>query len=482
MKRLFTGLFFTQALNLLIKPVWILFIDLEVQNQLSKVAYGEYFATLHLSLLFVILLDPGLHNFVIKEVAAKSNKASAYLNSSIRLKLILSVFYLVSLSTAAFVFQYETTQFLLLFLLGIFQVGVSMIQYGRAFLTSFQQFKWDGLFSVGDRIISISLVAALLWGGISGFSLNVFRFAGAQTLAAFIALIALGFVIYKVIPRTHSDEPQISITAIVKSSWPFALLTVLMGFYTYMDSQMLKMISVNGLEDVSDYAMAYRPYFAVLMFAQVFALYLMPIMSKAAANKESYAKLAHHAFSILFYGVLLLAFIVFLYSDLLSDLMYSERGVHLIAKAMSMLMFGLIANAFTFVYGTALTAEGNLKVLNVLAFLSVMINLGLNYFLIPEHGIIGAAIATLMAQSFFGLACYFTSIQKGYVKFEGRWWLKWVIVASVLVWISFGIQQLGLLWYQNVIALIIISLGLVLGVRLIHFKDIKADFIDKSKV
>lgn len=69
----------------------------------------------------------------------------------------------------------------------------------------------------------------------------------------------------------------------------------------------------------------------------------------------------------------------------------------------TLLMFGFIAISTSYVFGTLLTANGNLWNLNLMAAVSVVINITLNIWLIPQMKASGAAIASLTAQSLAAL-------------------------------------------------------------------------------
>ena len=64
----------------------------------------------------------------------------------------------------------------------------------------------------------------------------------------------------------------------------------------------------------------------------------------------------------------------------------------------TILMFTFIPLASTYVFGTLLTANGDLKSLNVISLIGLLVNVILNYQLIPVQGIQGAAWATLATQ------------------------------------------------------------------------------------
>jgi len=69
-KSFFKNLIWLQALNWLIKPVWIFAIERVVQMNLGDTMYGEYYVLFNLGLLFAVLLDLGLNSYVSREIAA----------------------------------------------------------------------------------------------------------------------------------------------------------------------------------------------------------------------------------------------------------------------------------------------------------------------------------------------------------------------------------------------------------------------------
>ena len=66
-------------------------------------------------------------------------------------------------------------------------------------------------------------------------------------------------------------------------------------------------------------------------------------------------------------------------------------------------MFCFLFISCTYVFGTLLTANGNLKLLNQIAFLGMLLNIVLNYFLIHAEGAFGASISSFLTQSITAL-------------------------------------------------------------------------------
>src|SRR5262249_34856569 len=61
----------------------------------------------------------------------------------------------------------------------------------------------------------------------------------------------------------------------------------------------------------------------------------------------------------------------------------------------------------TYIFGTLLTANGNLRQLNLMAIFGIIINLVLNLILIPQYKALGSAISSLTTQFVTALAQVF---------------------------------------------------------------------------
>jgi O-antigen/teichoic acid export membrane protein len=62
-------------------------------------------------------------------------------------------------------------------------------------------------------------------------------------------------------------------------------------------------------------------------------------------------------------------------------------------------MFTFIPISSIYIFGTLLTANGDLKKLNIIAFVGIVLNLSLNFIFIPKYAAKGAAISALVTQS-----------------------------------------------------------------------------------
>jgi O-antigen/teichoic acid export membrane protein len=398
-KTFFSNLLLLLTLNLLIKPFFILGIDAEVQNQVGAAEYGDYFALLNFSFLFTILLDFGITNYNTRNIARHPHVVKRYFGPIIGLRTILFVIYAFFTLGFGLLISYSDKQLYLLSILILNQFFVAVIHYLRSNFAGLHLFKVDAFFSVLDRGLLILFCSYLLWWRKSDSNLQIEWFVWAQTAAyGFSALLAILVTIAKVGKLNMRFNGLFSMV-ILRQSFPYALLILLMMIYNRMDSVMLERIHPQGATEAGIYAQGYRLLDAVNMFALLFAGLLLPLFSRMIAKKESISSLLTNAGSVLMSIALIVSLTGYFYSETLMHARYLTH-VEESAHVFKLLILSFIPVSATYLYGSLLTANGSLRQLNQMAGFGLLVNFGLNYLLIPVYGAWGAAVATLITQLF----------------------------------------------------------------------------------
>lgn len=404
MKRKFVNnLLFVLVLNLLIKPFWILGIDVGVQNAVGSNEYGLYYHLLSFSILLNIVLDFGITNYNNRNIAQHNQMLKRYFSGIFNVKIILSLCYLSLTFIAALLVGYEGEELWLLFLLGINQILSSFILYLRSNVSALHLFKTDALLSVMDRLLMILLCGILLWGNITTQEFQIEWFVYAQFWAYSVTMLVAFVVVFNKAKLFRMKVDIALFLLILRQSLPFALLVLLMSFYYRLDSVMIDLLMDKGKQEVGIYAQAYRILEAFNMLGFLFAGLLLPIFSKMIKDKLKVEGLLNISFNILFVPAVAITAVSLMHSQSIMDLLYVEH-VHESAEVYAILMISFIAIALTYIYGTLLTANGSLRQLNTIALIGFATNFILNYLLIPKYGAKGAAIATLITQFFVSIA------------------------------------------------------------------------------
>ncbi len=406
-KKFVTNIAFLIVLNLLIKPFWPLGIEPSVQNAVGNASYGEYAILFNFSFLLNIILDFGVTQFNNKNIAQNNHLLTKHFSSLFSLKLVLGVIYFIITVLLGFIIGYDFRYMKLLSVLAVNQFLISMILYLRSSLLGLHLFKTDSFVSVADRVIMIFLCLGLLlrWFGIE---IDIMMFVYSQTLGYFLtAVIAFITVYYKTDHFKLKWNWPFSLM-ILKQSFPFAILVLLMTFYNRLDSVMLGLLLPDGVgsEQAGIYAKAFRLLEAGNMIAYLFSVQLIPVFSRMLKHKENVEQLVKLSFILLVTPALVVSVGCFFYSNELSALI--NHGVTDSSVEFSILMLCFTAVSTTYIFGTLLTANGNLKQLNSMAIIGICVNLILNFILIPHYKAMGSAVSSLITQFFTaGIQIYF---------------------------------------------------------------------------
>ncbi|MBW6490577.1 MAG: oligosaccharide flippase family protein [Lentimicrobium sp.] len=470
-RKFITNLGFLLFLNLLIKPFWIFGVDRTVQNVVGAEDFGFYFVVFNFSFLFNILLDFGITNFNNKNIAQNTQLLNKHFSSILIIKLLLAIVYFLVTFLSGILWGFRGNELWILALLGLNQFFISFILYLRSNISALLLFKTDSVISVLDRILMIVICSVLLWGRVTEKQFRIEWFVYAQTASYLVtAMVALWIVIRKAsFRKLNWNYPFFMV--IVKQSLPFAILVLLMTFYNRIDSVMLKGLlpKDEGNLQAGIYAHAYRLLDALNNIAYLFSVLLLPIFARLIKKSERVDDLSKLSFTLLFVVSVIFSVTSYFYSYPIMDLMY-EHYIYESAKVFSILMGCFIAISTTYIFGTLLTANGNLKQLNFVAAGGMILNISLNLVLIPRYGALGSAWTSLITQGvmavvqvilatiFFGFKINFSFILRLLVFFTG------------VISINSFAQMLPFSWIKSVFIVIFASVILAGLLRLLNIK------------
>lgn len=455
---------------------------MQVQGEVGE-EYGLYHALLNASLILNVFLDIGLSNYNNRKISINNNRFSYYFQNISIVRLSLAVLYLVFLQAFGLALNYSGKELWWLFLIGLSQVFLASLLYVRSNFTAFGKFKLDSFFSVLDRVLMIAGVL-YLFSNQSSYTVNIENFIyiqvigyGLSFLIGLIALLSIGK------PGLPKLEKRFAKTLIKKSA-PYALIVLIMTAYHSSDGIMIERMLVDGKAQNAIYAQSFRILMALNNYAYLFAVLLLPMFSKLLAKKESVQGLIATSSSILIYGVSAIAILFTYYgSDIIGFFYGFEKGVgfnerldllesvSLVPKVVAssevfqLLILGIIPMSINYCFGTLITASGNMKVLNRIAFLSLLLNIVLNFILIPKYGAYGAAMASLVTQSASGIGQVVFTLRLFDVSINTKALIRFF--AGILL-IALSLQYLNELeLFIRVIVIAVLSLlGLLVSVNL----------------
>ena len=309
----------------------------------------------------------------------------------------LSIIYFVLTFLSALVTGFDHLQMKMLFFLAINQILLSAILYFRSNIAALQLFKTDSLISTLDRLLAIVFCLLLLYLPAYKDSFNIMWFIYAQTVALLItAIISFLVILGKSKIELKIWEGKFTKMILLKSA-PFAMLALLMGIYYRIDAVMIEMMLPNGKDETGIYAASFRLLDAVNQFGYLFATLLLPMFAAMIRRNDSMRHLVKFSSELLYVIAFITAADCYFFRNEMMTLLYHNATPYW-SQIFGWLMCTFIPMSSIYVFGTLLTAKGNLKVLNYIALGGMALNITLNLYLVPHYGALGATFATLITQ------------------------------------------------------------------------------------
>jgi O-antigen/teichoic acid export membrane protein len=260
---------------------------------------------------------------------------------------------------------------------------------------------------------------------------------------------------------------------VIRESIPYALLIVLMLFYTRSDSVILERLHENGRFEAGVYAQGFRLLDALYMFGMVFVMLLFPMFSRILKqSKKEILPLLQTSGNLLIGGSAVIVIALYFNSETVLNWIY-DANISESSKSFKWLMLGFFSLSINFIFGTLLSANGNFKVLNYLAAIAVVVNVSLNIILSPIYGSESAAFIFFLTQTGVSIT-QFILVKKiiGFV------FIPTLIMKHLFVIIPLIIS--GLYFSESASLFIIqISIGslLLFALRILDLRELKSSFL-----
>jgi len=142
------------------------------------------------------------------------------------------------------------------------------------------------------------------------------------------------------------------------------------------------------------------------------------------------------------------------------------------AQVFRVLMFSFVAISSNYIFGTLLTANNNLKQLNIIAFVGMISNILMNLILIPKYQALGSSYASLTAQGLTALLNIFVAVRIFRFKFDTRFALRILFTVMLTAFTAWGLKTYTSLAWPITISMTLTG-GLVYAFifRLLDVKD-----------
>jgi O-antigen/teichoic acid export membrane protein len=241
-----------------------------------------------------------------------------------------------------------------------------------------------------------------------------------------------------------------------KAALPFGIVVLLMSAHYRLDGFLLERIHSDGAHQAGIYAGAYRLLDAANMIGFLYASFLLPFIARRSGQGESIESIVLNGRHLLVISSVTIAIATVFLAPWIQKVLYHNQD----ANAIDILQWclpALIGYSLVQVYGTVLTATGRLVPFCYIVFASLILNILLNFILIPAYGAKGCCIAAVSSQLVCGLATLLYASKKCAILIEPSSLLKYIFIAGIAVATFYLCRQSGMAsWLQLIIAGVVV--------------------------
>jgi O-antigen/teichoic acid export membrane protein len=420
---------------------------------------GHYSFAIALTGFLVVFADFGLYDYSVKEMSRRDRSATEYYGGVFLLRLILSLIVLTTLAILFPFLPFSTEAKLVIVLIGAYQIVYTLVDILAAVFVAHEDMHLAGVLEFTLRMfIALTGIGIAVMGG-----------SLVTTMAAFPIVTSLYVIVTFTVVSKKYGSPQLKITwpffsQTLQKAMPYAIFIGLHQLSTRIDIVFLGFLLGTVASGI--FNAAYRIIFFFLIVSYFTGLALLPMAARLyLVSRSELEKLYNQSLNWVILAVVPLTGGIWLIAPKLVNLIYGENFAEsaLILRYLTLLVFiAFIKN----VMGVFLTAcdrqvdrtkgQGIAACTNVLG----------NALLIPIIGIKGAAITSVISESFI-LIVYTIRLRSlfGWPRIGLRLGISCLATTTFLL-------TMTLLGTIPLIVEIVLSVCLYFGILLL-FKDIR---------
>ncbi len=362
-----------------------------LMNYLPVEKYGKYIYIIEFISIFAFFADGGFTQLIVKETSQDPENAKAIYSRAQSSQLIISIVILALIILVSYPLNSAGDFFFLL----IYGLSIVLTAYFAPMLAILVASGRKDLIFYKDVALSIARLLFMVAGIVFKQPIIYFIFLGF--LNCIVLYLLYLYTRWKK-EFTYFFQNRINFS----ESLPFikqgVLFTVLMTanvIYNKIDIIMLE--KMLGSEEVGYYSGATRFIYPFMFISTAFMTAIFPSLAKHAKDRENFNKIQYTALYYLGGIGMILSTGLFLSADLIFGIFFGHKYDASI-PVFKVLVWYL---AIVFIYGSIsnnLVAKNKIRFLVVLNIVMIGVNIGINWFLIPGYGALGAAVATMICE------------------------------------------------------------------------------------
>jgi O-antigen/teichoic acid export membrane protein len=353
--------------------------------------YGKYIYIIEFISIFAFFSDGGFTQHIVKESSQNPDKIQSIYSKAQSAQLLISALMLILILSIS----YASNSLQDFYYLSVFGISVVINAYFAPMLAIFIASGRKDLIFYKDLSLSVLKLIFMLAGIYYQAPLAYFIFLGF--INCFVLLMLLLYTRYKK-EFTYLFQLKLDLSGSMTFIKQGILFTVLMAanvIYSKIDIIMLeKMI---GSVEVGYYSGATKFIYPFMFISGAFMTAVFPKLAKHSEEKDKFRNIQNIAVYYLGGIGVFLSILLYLGAEIIFQLFLGDKYDHSIPIFKVLVWF----LAIVFIYGpisNSLVAKNRIKFLVYLNLFMIILNVVLNFILIPKYGAKGAAMTTIVCE------------------------------------------------------------------------------------
>jgi len=379
------------SLEKIINMLLGLLVGAWVARYLGPEDYGKYNYALSFVALFTFISTLGLDQIVVRNIIRNPDDKNKLLGTTFFLKLCGAILLNFIVLVIIYFFNIRTEQvrfFIMIISIGYIFKSIYTIKYW------FQSQINSKYYVIASTIALIIISLLKVFFILNEASVSIFVWLSTiNTLLVGVMLV----IFYQFYSQNSIWNWQLDFSLLVnllKDSWPLILSGAAIALHMRIDQVMIG--SMINDESLGIYSAAVKlkqwSFFAVIIANSVFPI----LVETRKRNMNLYYKRLQILYDIMIWFGLFISISVTLLSKFIINLLYGPAYLSG-ALVLSIQSWETVFNFFGITTSKYLIAENLTKLSFYRTFIGASINILLNFLLIPNYGIIGASVATLIS-------------------------------------------------------------------------------------
>jgi len=419
---------------------WCTITDVAAMGLLARYLSSEQFGTYALITAFVatfrMISSMGIPTIITRDLAINKEKGPDILTAGIGIQLLLSLLTIGITTSGVFLFYFDTKVILITLFATLAVVFQFLSHLFESIPRAYEKMEYEALenFITQGFLLGLTFLAIKLGYGLAGIFIYM-------ALSRFIGLLYISWVVLKKFVRPRLSWKPDLWKYLILEGYPIGLRRLIRQIAIRIDTLILA--GIKSKTEVGLFHGVYKIVQGLMGIGESAANAVFPVISKYYGNSKEKFDLAYEqSIKLLIIVGAFLGIFLFVFSE---DILVLVLGKKFLPAVVVLQIFSpvVLLMFLTKLTERVMISGHRQKLATAVVVVTLVVNAGADFLLIPKYGIIGAAIATLIAEIILiALSLYYiykeiTSfpiyglITKSFIAYGVACFISWVLNAAI---------------------------------------------------